>query len=262
MQENMRENSIIKARILEYLENKGISRYQFYHDTGVSNGVLSQKNGLSEDNILKFLSCYSDISPEWLLTGEGEMLKTKCTGYTPAHSDPQTVDSDTEVTDNNPYTQALTRKKRTLIPFYDDVASIGGVNTISAVVDGSMPPSEYIDAGDWFHEASAAIRHYGDSMTEYPSGCILAIKKVEDMRLILWGRDYVIETDEFRITKRLQRGTDSSTIVACSSNTDTYPDGRLIHEPVVIPLESIRGLWLVLGHVVKQFSSGAVYIRT
>lgn len=190
------------------------------------------------------------------------MLKTKRTGYTPAHSDPQTVDSDTEVTDNNPYTQALTRKKRTLIPFYDDVASIGGVNTISAVVDGSMPPSEYIDAGDWFHEASAAIRHYGDSMTEYPSGCILAIKKVEDMRLILWGRDYVIETDEFRITKRLQRGTDSSTIVACSSNTDTYPDGRLIHEPVVIPLESIRGLWLVLGHVVKQFSSGAVYIRT
>lgn len=71
----MREFSIIKLRILEYLEYKGFSKYQFYQNTGISNGVLSQKNGLSEENILKFISYFSDISPEWLLTGNGSMLK-------------------------------------------------------------------------------------------------------------------------------------------------------------------------------------------
>lgn len=71
----MREFSIIKKRILQYLEFKGISKYKFYQETGITNGILSQSNGISEDSVLKFLSYYRDISAEWLLTGEGEMLK-------------------------------------------------------------------------------------------------------------------------------------------------------------------------------------------
>jgi hypothetical protein len=70
----MREISIIKAKILKYLEFKGISNYKFYKETGITNGILSQANGISEENLLKFLSTYRDISPRWLLTGEGEML--------------------------------------------------------------------------------------------------------------------------------------------------------------------------------------------
>lgn len=71
----MREISIFKKRILLYADKMGISKYEIYQNTGISNGIFSQKGGLSEDNLLKFLSYYTDISPEWLLTGEGEMLK-------------------------------------------------------------------------------------------------------------------------------------------------------------------------------------------
>jgi len=60
---------------LQYLENKGISKYEFYQKTGVSNGILSQKNGINEENILRFLNYFDDISPDWLLTGKGEMLR-------------------------------------------------------------------------------------------------------------------------------------------------------------------------------------------
>ena len=66
-------------------------------------------------------------------------------------------------------------------------------NALVNILSKYVPAGEWIDAGDWFHEASAAIRHYGDSMIEYPSGCILVLKKVEDMRLLLGaqlhGRD-------------------------------------------------------------------------
>ena len=57
---------------------------------------------------------------------------------------------------------ALSAKKN-LIPFYDDVSTIGGLNDRVANTDPSSP-TEWIDAGDWFPEATAAIRHYGDSM--------------------------------------------------------------------------------------------------
>lgn len=148
---------------------------------------------------------------------------------------------------------------RKRIPFYDDVTTIGGANSLVADVSQGSIVSEWIDAGDWFPEATAAIRHYGDSMVEYPSGSILALKRVEDWRLIIWGRNYCIETSEFRITKRLQDGG-KDYIIAYSSNQETYPDGTLIHSPIRIPKETIRHIDLVLGCVTKEYSNGPIRI--
>ena len=173
------------------------------------------------------------ISLEWLVSGEGEMLKC-----------------------NN----AQEKKDNNLIPFYEDVCSIGGVNSISAPVDGVMPSSEFIDAGDWFKDATAAIRHYGDSMLEYPSGCIIVLKEIRDVRNVVWGRNYCIETSEYRITKKLHRGSNDEHYTAYSTNAETYPDGHLIHEPIDIPASEIRRLFLVIGCVIKEQSSGPVYI--
>lgn len=75
----MREISLIKQNILQYLDFKGISKYEFYQKTGISNGILSKNNGISEDSMLKFLSYYTEVNPEWLLTGQGEMLKKEST---------------------------------------------------------------------------------------------------------------------------------------------------------------------------------------
>lgn len=74
MQENRREKSLIKRNILQYLECKGVTEYKFYKDSGVSRGVLSQNNGMSEDNIAKFLAYAQDVNTTWLLTGIGPML--------------------------------------------------------------------------------------------------------------------------------------------------------------------------------------------
>lgn len=71
----MRENSIVKRNILYFIESQGITKYELYQKTGISNGVLSQKGGMSEDNTIKFLSYYSQVSADWLLTGKGEMLR-------------------------------------------------------------------------------------------------------------------------------------------------------------------------------------------
>lgn len=151
------------------------------------------------------------------------------------------------------------QKNNNLIPFYDDVSTIGGVNEVSANTDGASRPTDYIDTGDWFKDATAALRHYGDSMVEYPPGCILALKEVKERGLMVWGRDYVIETNEYRITKRAQRGKGFDGITAYSTNMDTYPDGRQVHEPIDIKWSDIRSISLVLGYVVKKNGGTMVF---
>lgn len=75
MQENKQLFSPIKARILQFIDYRGISKYKFYKETGITRGVLDKKNGICEDNIAKFIACYAKVSAEWLLRGSGGMLK-------------------------------------------------------------------------------------------------------------------------------------------------------------------------------------------
>ena len=221
---------MIIDRVIQIIEYKGINKSQFYRETGLSNGFLDKVKDIGSSKIEDILNSYPEINPAWLLTGKGEMLLADMGNNEPGN---------------------------TMIPLYNDVSSIGGISNI-ADISGVSQPTEWINAGDWFRDATAAIRHYGDSMIEYPSGSILALKEVQDRNLIVWGRNYSIETTEFRITKRLQRGKSEDYISAYSSNNETYPDGTLIHQPIDIHSKSIKRLYLVLGYVTKEYSSGVV----
>ena len=206
---------------------------------GISKSTLSNwvsRDSLDYDRV--FSKC-EHINIDWLLTGRGSMQKSE--GRSPMGEQ-----------------EAVLPAKKNLIPFYDDVSTIGGLNNRVANTDPNSP-SEWIDAGDWFPEATAAIRHYGDSMVEYSSGSILALRRVNDQRLIMNGRNYVIETSEYRVTKQLQ--DDGDHFMAYSTNRETYPDGRQIHAPFSIPKDAIRYIYLVLGCVTKEYSNGAIQIR-
>lgn len=230
----MQQSSTIKSRLALFLKYLGIGQAKFASIIGVSKGFANNVgDSIRTDKLDKIKEHYPELNITWLLTGEGKMLKT-----TEASNLPQP------------------RKK---IPVYDS-QTIGGLNGTVANVDDNAKVSEEIDAGDWFPEATAAMHHYGDSMVEYPSGSILALKRVNDKRLIINGRNYVIETTEFRVTKQLQYDG-GDVIMAYSSNTETYPDGRQIHSPIKIPVETVRHIDLVLGCVTKEYSNGAVIIR-
>lgn len=216
-----------KQKIAQYLDLKGEKKSDFYKKTGFSNGFLDSGSSLSVQNLRIILDKYQEINPDWLITGEGSMLKSEKQEPTSRH----------------------------LIPFYSDVASIGG----SAIATNKQTNEqvEYIDAGDWFPNATAAIRHYGDSMVEYPSGCILALKDVVDLvNGFVLGQNYVVEYGEDwnRVTKRIQRN--GSKFMAYSTNEETYKDGTLIHQP--FELVNIHHAWRVLGYVVKSESSRGV----
>lgn len=75
MQEGKQFISPIKQRVLSFATTLGISKREFYVNIGVSRGTLESKTGITEDILAKFIATYPDVSPLWLLTGEGSMLR-------------------------------------------------------------------------------------------------------------------------------------------------------------------------------------------
>lgn len=67
---------MIRDRILQYIESKGISRYKFYQITNLSNGFLDKNGAIGSDKCEIILSHFPDLSPRWLITGEGSMIYT------------------------------------------------------------------------------------------------------------------------------------------------------------------------------------------
>ena len=64
-----------KARIKQFLDYKGISKNKFYVQTGLSVGFLDSGNSLVVDKLKKIINTYPDLNLEWVVTGEGSMIK-------------------------------------------------------------------------------------------------------------------------------------------------------------------------------------------
>jgi hypothetical protein len=70
-------------RIYKYIDYKNIKAVPFEKKIGLSNGYLGKQlkrnADLGESILTKIIENCPEINPEWLLTGEGEMLKEKTT---------------------------------------------------------------------------------------------------------------------------------------------------------------------------------------
>ena len=70
---------MIKERILQIAENKGIAKEKFFQKIGMTYGNfkgIQKKTSVNSDALDKIISIYPDISPEWLLSGKGDMFKS------------------------------------------------------------------------------------------------------------------------------------------------------------------------------------------
>ncbi|PKH50839.1 hypothetical protein CXF68_09135 [Tenacibaculum sp. Bg11-29] len=63
-----------KEKILKYLDFKGLTAYQFQKKTGLSNGVLKSGKDFGVDKVKTIRDNYLDLSMDWLLFDEGEMI--------------------------------------------------------------------------------------------------------------------------------------------------------------------------------------------
>lgn len=214
MQENRQEKSPIKQKILLYLTKKGISEYEFYKKSGITRGILAQNNGISEENLARFLAYAPEVSEQWLLTGEGEMIK----------------DNRVEVAhqSENP-TEGIP-----LIPF----------SAMAGALTGELTALEYeceryvVPA---FHNADFLMPVKGNSMTPtYISGDIVACQRVPMTDIFFqWNKPYVLDTAQGAIIKRIKPGSDKNHVLIVSDNKD--------YDPFELAYEDIYAVALVIG---------------
>lgn len=70
--------STIKQNILLFIENQGFRKEDFFNKIDISYSNFKGKSLYSEigaDKLVKILTCFPQINPEWLITGNGQMLK-------------------------------------------------------------------------------------------------------------------------------------------------------------------------------------------
>lgn len=219
MKENKRDFSILKQRFLEYLDAKGISKYECYKNTSITNGVLSQVNGLSEDNLIKIISFYRDLSPVWLLTGEGEMLVDRQTS------------SDIE--------KSLIENKDVSIPLVDISVAAGcsgynNPNYLEVVDRINMPPSMLKRQAQYY-----CIKVRGESMSPTLLDSSYVIVRVLERSEWIDMPDchvYVISDRKGRAyIKRIKnRFREHGFIVCMSDNVDkaNYPNFNLQEDEI------------------------------
>jgi len=212
----MQNKSLIKSNTLEFITHRGISKYQFYKETGITRGVLDQNNGMSEENIARILAQYSDINTEWLITGKGEMYKSS----------------------ND--TAPAQRLKLTGYPLVTQDAVAGLGNGQFLVSDGDV--IDYYNIPKYKNiRIDFLTEVYGSSMyPKYSSGDIVACKIIDEKKFIQWNKCHVIVTKgQGILIKRLKKGDDPDTILAVSDNKN--------YEPFVIPVNEITSMALVVG---------------
>ena len=72
---------MVLERLKEFIDSQGITIASFEKAVGLSNSsfrkALQSGNGIGSDKLENILKVYPDLSSEWLLRGEGPMLRSE-----------------------------------------------------------------------------------------------------------------------------------------------------------------------------------------
>lgn len=189
---------MILDRIKEYIDYKGISIAAFEKSIGMSNasfGKCLKKGGaIGTDKLENILNIYPEISTNWLLTGQGEMIE-----------------------DNEP---KISNNPEVGTPYYD-VDFLGGFDLQDN--DQTTVPALNIVA-NICPRADLWCNITGNSMEPTISnGDIIALHKCS-INDIQYGEMYAVVLDTFRTVKILRKSSSPNKIKFVPVNKDQFDE--------------------------------------
>jgi len=208
-------------RFDQYMVYRNLNDNRVTVQLGLSNGVIgkSRREGrdLSPKVVEKILETYQDLSRNWLISGQGEMI----------------------VGEN-------TADKGEGIPFYDiDLTA----SYVEAFQDAPEEPSYMIDFAP-VNDCTAAFPVYGESMAPgISSGDIVFVREIRNKVSLLWGEVYLVITDatcdNMRTIKRVYLSEDGKTYILRADNP-------LYAGDTMVPVESVVRIYIVKGSFTRK----------
>lgn len=198
-----------KDRLKEFLSSQKIGRNKFEEQINISTGYMSSKAiTVTSDVIEKTVSAYPDLNLDWLITGEGSMLKSEISNML--------AESPME------YGKKQTRPR---IPY---TAAAGSLT--SAVEGITANQCEQIPRINVFPDYDFTIIIKGSSMEpKYEGGDEVACKRIDNTSFIQWGKVHVLDTAQGIIIKRIYEDGEK---IRCTSYNPEYPDFSIQKEEI------------------------------
>jgi len=230
---NSAKDRLVKAfEHLRYLK-KVSSQTDFGEQIGYNKSHVSElMNGKKPvtNNLAATLRTKFGIDAGWLITGNGNMI----------------VDEP--------------EKPLKKVPVLGEAAA--GNDMQMTYNDNTTQELEYIDVGDLLRDSEAAFTVYGNSMNpNYPSGCILGIKRNYD-GFIQPGEIYLLETKSNRVFKRLYHNEAMTAYVCFSDNVMVHENGAMkgkyYYPPFEVKYEDVIRLHDVTGMIKRTRNSGII----
>lgn len=207
----------VKERLIEFLKTEGISNSEFSRKMGLSPAyIASMRKSMPEEKVEKLMSLFPQLNREWLMYGEGEMIKEF---------------KDKEI---NPH-----RMDRQMVPLIPAQAHAG---TFEMYSEGVVP-EDCLKIYSPYQGVQCAIRVIGDSMEpEINSGSILFLEKINDKAFIPWGSPLVLDTENGSLVKLLYPSSKGEEYLEVRSYNSNYP-------PFEVPKQSIYGIYRIRGEM-------------
>jgi phage repressor protein C with HTH and peptisase S24 domain len=220
-------------RFDKYMKDKGLNDNQVTIDLSLSIGLLGKsrkgERDLSKKSIEKILNFYTDINPDWLQIGKGNMLKSEEFTSIPQHSK-----------------EGYRSNGDKGVPYYDiDITA----TITESFSDVKEIPLFYVDFQP-FNDCSVYLPIWGDSMLPiYSSGDIVALKKLNNPDVIQWGEAYLVITgpnaNNMRTVKLLYPHKDEDKIILRASNPSFAGD-------TIILKKDILSIYIVKGKITRK----------
>lgn len=215
-------NTTISDRLILLAKKLGFDNVnKFEIASELPTGYVRKAKVITKPRQMQLQSIYPNVNIEWLLSGKGEMLRE--------NNVPPTIQPELpkEATKKDPQSK--------IVPLIPISAQGGSLNDFSISVmnykcEKVVSPMMDVDF---------AISISGDSMApEYPSGCQVLIKRINESAFIEWGKVYVLDTCNGTIIKKLMP-SESSDRVVCVSINPAYPQFE-------VAFKYIQGIYRVM----------------
>lgn len=190
----------IKQRILDYIENEGFVKKEFFAKTDLSPSNFKgegRKSELGGDKIAKILTLCPNINSDWLLTGRGEMLVSE-----------------------KPDAQPVKNYQKLGCPYFN-VDFQGGFDLFYN--NQTAIPEYFIDFSPYNKDGALWCNVSGKSMEpEISNGDMVLIKEVPAWQDYIDFDDIygIVTSNGFRTIKRVKKGSSNATFTLVPANPD------------------------------------------
>lgn len=204
----------VKQRLIEFINYKQMSKRAFALKIGASPSFVNNiSKSIGGDYMKKILDTFPELNREWLIYGDGEMIRKSKQSSTPIQNE------------------------MSLVPLLP-VAALGGtlndfvISVETAQCEKMLSPVDGIDF---------AMTIKGDSMNpEYPNGSIIFIKRINERAFIEWGKVYVLDTRNGSVIKKVMPADDGDKEkVKCVSTNEDFP-------PFEVRFDDMYGMYRVV----------------